>query len=43
MYEDEHVLVFLDTNPVSENHTLVIPKHHYADLYDIPENELQHL
>ena len=43
MYEDEHVLAFLDTNPVANNHTLVIPKRHYADLYDIPEKELQHL
>jgi histidine triad (HIT) family protein len=43
VYEDEHVLAFLDINPVSENHTLVIPKSHYADLYDIPEGELGHL
>jgi len=26
VYEDEHVLAFLDINPLSEGHTLVIPK-----------------
>jgi len=43
IYEDEHVLAFLDINPVSENHTLIIPKGHYVNLYDIPEAELKHL
>ena len=26
IFEDEHVLAFLDINPLSEGHTLVIPK-----------------
>jgi histidine triad (HIT) family protein len=26
VYEDEHVLSFLDVNPLTEGHTLVIPK-----------------
>lgn len=26
VYEDDHVLAFLDINPLSEGHTLVIPK-----------------
>jgi histidine triad (HIT) family protein len=26
VYEDEHVLAFLDVNPLSKGHTLVIPK-----------------
>jgi len=43
IYEDEHVLAFLDTNPITEYHTLIIPKNHYVNLYDIPENELKHL
>jgi histidine triad (HIT) family protein len=43
VYEDEHVLAFLDKNPVTQNHTLIVPKKHYADLYDIPENELKSL
>ena len=43
IYEDDHVYAFLDINPVAKHHTLVIPKEHYADLYDIPEATLQHL
>ena len=43
VYEDEHVLAFLDINPVARHHTLIVPKKHYADLYDIPENELKYL
>src|SRR3954471_16981926 len=26
VYEDDHVLAFLDVNPISRGHTLVIPK-----------------
>jgi histidine triad (HIT) family protein len=37
VYEDEQVLVFMDIRPVSEGHTLVIPKQHYEDIYDTPE------
>src|SRR5262245_31190092 len=32
VYEDEHVLAFLDVNPVSRGHTLVIPKEPAATL-----------
>ena len=31
VYEDEHVLAFLDINPTSFGHTLIIPKKHYDD------------
>lgn len=30
VYEDEHVLAFLDVNPISHGHTLVIPKEEAA-------------
>lgn len=30
IYEDPSVLAFLDIGPVSDGHTLVIPKQHYA-------------
>jgi histidine triad (HIT) family protein len=40
VYEDDNVYAFLDIHPVNEYHTLVIPKHHYEDIFDIPENEL---
>ena len=37
VYEDADVLAFLDINPVSAGHTLVIPKGHYETLLDLPE------
>jgi len=41
VYEDELVKAFFDTNPTSEGHTLVIPKKHYENIYEIPENVLE--
>lgn len=43
IYEDEIVLAFLDVNPDSNGHTLIIPKEHYLDLDDIPESTLNHI
>ena len=43
VYEDEKVMAFLDVKPVSEGHTLVIPKTHYENIYEIPEDEIAHL
>ncbi|WP_199624818.1 HIT family protein [Paenibacillus alkalitolerans] len=40
VYEDEHAHAFLDINPVNEFHTLVIPKQHYENIFDITENDL---
>ena len=36
IYEDDSVLAFLDINPFSEGHTLVIPKEHYKNLLEVP-------
>lgn len=35
VYEDEQTIAFLDINPTSEGHTLVIPRKHSADIYEI--------
>jgi len=43
IYEDQHTYAFLDINPVNKGHTLVIPKKHYKNIYDIPEDQLKHL
>lgn len=43
IYEDDHILAFLDIRPVNPGHTLVIPKQHYQNLEEIPEAELQFL
>ncbi len=40
IYEDETILAFLDIRPLNLGHTLVIPKSHYIDIFDIPQNEL---
>ena len=40
VYEDEHSLAFLDILPASRGHTLVIPKDHAADIYDISPETL---
>lgn len=34
VYEDEKVLAFLDTNPVSKGHTLVVPKKHVENIHE---------
>ncbi|GCF13770.1 HIT family protein [Haloarcula mannanilytica] len=36
VYEDDTVLAFLDANPLSPGHTLVIPKTHHERLNDTP-------
>ena len=41
VYENEHVFAFFDLGAVNEYHTLVIPKKHYKDIFDIPEKELK--
>ncbi len=36
IYEDDKVLAFLDINPLSKGHTLVLPKEHFKNILDIP-------
>lgn len=40
VYEDSATYAFLDVNPFSEYHTLVVPKAHYADVFELPEEQL---
>ena len=40
IYEDENVYAFLDIAGDVFGHTLVIPKKHYENIFEIPENEL---
>jgi histidine triad (HIT) family protein len=39
VYEDEHVLAFLDIFPLSEGHTLVIPKERKAHLHELSDEQ----
>jgi histidine triad (HIT) family protein len=41
VYENEKVYAFLDINPVSKYHTLVIPKKHYRDIFEISEEDMK--
>jgi histidine triad (HIT) family protein len=40
VFENDKILAFLDINPVSKGHTLVIPKTHYAGFSEIPADFL---
>lgn len=41
VFGNEHVYAFLDIHPTSKYHTLIIPKNHYENIFDVPEKELQ--
>ncbi len=43
VYEDETVLAFLDINPASNGHTLIIPKNHFVDSMDIDSDTVMHI
>jgi histidine triad (HIT) family protein len=43
LFENDKNLAFLDIFPVSKGHTIVIPKNHYKNLEEIPNNELSEL
>ena len=36
LYEDEKFRVILDLGPATKGHALVLPKEHFADIYEIP-------
>lgn len=40
IYEDEQYLAFLDIQPVSRGHVLLIPKKEYLWIQDMPDNEI---
>lgn len=43
VYEDDKVLAFLDINPINPGHTLLIPKEHYENTLETPDELLQHM
>lgn len=40
IYEDEKTLAILDIYPIAEGHTLVIPKTHSKNLFDIQDEDV---
>lgn len=43
VYEDELVKVFLDINPNTNGHMLLVPKKHYNNIMDLDESLTQHI
>ncbi|KAJ4387936.1 Adenosine 5'-monophosphoramidase [Gnomoniopsis smithogilvyi] len=43
LFESDKTLAFMDINPLSKGHALVIPKHHGEKLSDIPDEHLTEL
>lgn len=43
VYEDDKVLVFLDINPNTNGHMLMIPKEHYKDITDVDIDTLTYM
>ncbi|HEV2771804.1 MAG TPA: HIT domain-containing protein [Thermoleophilaceae bacterium] len=40
--DDEHTIAFMDLNPWTRGHALVIPRRHTANLYEIGDDDLRH-
>jgi histidine triad (HIT) family protein len=38
VYEDDLTVAFMDINPAANGHVLVVPRQHFADIWDIPED-----
>lgn len=43
VYEDDHVLAFLDIRPINPGHTLLVPKQHAANLLETSLEDAQRL
>jgi len=40
LFEDNKIISFLDINPLNYGHSLVIPKKHFENFFDVPIEEL---
>jgi histidine triad (HIT) family protein len=43
LYEDEYVKAFLDITQGTKGHTLIIPKKHVRNIFDLDETTAQHV
>jgi histidine triad (HIT) family protein len=39
---DEHAVAFMDINPATRGHALVVPRRHSADLMEVSDEDLTH-
>ena len=39
LYENDEFKVILDVGPATKGHALILPKNHYANLYELPEED----
>lgn len=42
VYEDSRAIAFLDIQPASQGHTLVVTREHFATIFDLPDDLLAH-
>ena len=43
VYEDDLVMAFMDMDPINEGHVLLVPRQHYLDADEVPDEVLAHL
>ncbi|WP_120002847.1 HIT family protein [Nesterenkonia muleiensis] len=43
VWKDDGVIAFMDINPVTDGHVLVIPRRHHVGLIDLPEATAAHM
>ncbi|HRY63083.1 MAG TPA: HIT family protein [Patescibacteria group bacterium] len=43
VYEDDRVLAFLDISPINKGHILVVPKEHFENLLETPDELVEKL
>ena len=41
LYEDEESRVILDLGPATKGHALILPKNHYRNLFELPEDQAE--
>ena len=37
IYEDKDILAFLDISPINKGHVVVMPKEHFSDIFETPD------